>query len=52
MDQAEQRARDSRELGLELARVRELGDARAREVGVVLELYLWCERRAASAGGG
>ena len=52
VDQVERRARDSRELALELARVRELGDARAREVDVVQESYLWCGRRAASAGGG
>ena len=37
VDQTERRARDSRKLALELARVRELGDARAREVDVVLE---------------
>ena len=52
VDQVERRARDSRELALELAQVRELGDARAREVDVVQESYLWCGRRAASAGGG
>ena len=52
VDQAERRARDSRELALELARVRELGAARVREVDVVLELYLWFGRRAASADGG
>ena len=40
VDQVERRARDSRKLALELARVREPGDARAREVDVVLELYL------------